>query len=161
MATLEQLEDALRSSAQSGDTEQQQRISDAMRAHPTFQGNAREKLASEEYRYDEDFNELGKDEQRAKMSKLTARSLGLNDDEVDVTQGMGTLGRMALSFKATDEDKFKSLEDRYGRENIRAVDIGGKQKMLYRDEQETGGQFRAVDEEGTSLADFFFISSSV
>ena len=155
MATLEQLEDALRAEASAGNVDNQQRLSDAIRAHPTFQRNAREKLESEEYRYDENFMELDKDAQRANMSKYVARSMGLNDDEVDVTQGMGTLGRMALSFKATDEEKFKSLEERYGRENIRAVDIGGKQKMLYRDPEETGNQFRAVDEEGVSLADFF------
>ena len=155
MATLEELEDVLVQAGRAGDQEAVTRISDAMKAHPTFQRNAREQLASQEYRYDENFNELSKGEQRAKMSKLTARSLGLNDDEVDVTQGMGTYGRFKLSFQPTEQDKVKHLEDTYGRENIRAVDIGGKTKLLYRDEQETGGQFRAVDEEGTSLADFF------
>jgi len=155
MATLEELEDVLVQAGRAGDQEAVTRISDAMKAHPTFQRNAREQLASQEYRYDENFNELSKGEQRAKMSKLTARSLGLNDDEVDVTQGMGTYGRFKLSFQPTEQDKVKHLEDTYGRENIRAVDIGGKTKLLYRDEQETGGQFRAVDEEGVSLADFF------
>ena len=155
MATLEQLEDALRSEAQAGNTENQQKLSDAMRQHPTFQANAREKLESQAYRYDDNFNELSKDEQRKNMSKQIARSMGLNDDEVDVTQGMGLKGRFTLSFQPTEQDKFKELEDRYGRENVQAIDIGGKSKLLYRDEQETGGKFRAVDEEGTSLADFF------
>ena len=155
MATLQELEDALVTAGDAGNVEATEKISDAMRAHPTFQSNAREKLESEEYRYDDNFMELGKDEQRANMSKLLARSMGLRDSEVDVTQGMGTYGRFKLSFQPTEQDKVKHLEDTYGRENIRAVDIGGKMKLLYRDEQETGNQFRAVDEEGTSLADFF------
>ena len=156
MATLEELENVLVKAGRAGDEAAVTRISDAMKAHPTFQRNAKEKLDSGRYKLaDDGFTELSKDEQRANMSKLTARSMGLNDDEVDVTQGMGGLGRLALSFKATEEDKFKSLEDRYGRENIRAVDVGGKTKLLYRDEQETGNQFRAVDEEGLSFADVF------
>jgi hypothetical protein len=127
-----------------------------MKAHPTFQRNAKEKLDSGRYKLaDDGFTELSKDEQRANMSKLTARSLGLNDDEVDVTQGMGFKGRLSLSFQPTEQDKFQELEKRYGRENIQAIDIGGKTKLLYRDAQETNNQFRAVDEEGTSIADFF------
>lgn len=81
--------------------------------------------------------------------------MGLKDSEVDVTQGMGTYGRFKLGFQPTEQDKVKHLEDTYGRENIRATEVGGRMKILYRDEQETGGQFRAVDEEGVSLADFF------
>ena len=155
MATLEQLEDALRKEARAGNTDNQQRLSNAIRQHPTFQRNAKEQLESQEYRYDEDFQEIDKQEQRKRMGVLAARSMGLNDNEVDVTQGMGTYGRFKLSFQPTEQDKVKHLEDTYGRENIRAVDIGGKTKLLYRDEQETGGQFRAVDEEGVSLADLF------
>ena len=156
MATLEEIEDALRSSAQSGDTETQQRLSDAMRAHPTFQENAKEKLDSGLYKIaDDGYTQLGKDDERANMSKYIARSLGLDDSDVDVTQGMGLLGRASLSFDQTDKSKFKTLESRYGRENIQAIDVGGKQKLLYRDEKETGGKYRAVDEEGISIADFF------
>ena len=156
MATLEELEDVLVRAGRAGDEEAVTKISDAMKAHPTFQRNAKEKLDSGRYKLaDDGFTELGKDEQRANMSKLAARSLGLNDDEVDVTQGMGFKGRLTLSFQATEQDKFKELEDRYGRENIQAIDIGGKTKLLYRDAQETNNQFRAVDEEGTSISDFF------
>ena len=46
MATLEELEDALITAGESGNTKATASISDAMRAHPTFQGNAKEKLAS-------------------------------------------------------------------------------------------------------------------
>ena len=155
MATLEELEDALITAGESGNTKATSSISDAMRAHPTFQGNAKEKLDSGSYGLDANLQHLGKDEKRAEMSKYMARSMGLKDSEVDVTQGMGTYGRFKLSFQPTEKDKVKHLEDTYGRENIRATEVGGKMKLLYRDEQETGGQFRAVDEEGVSLADFF------
>ena len=156
MATLEELENALITAGESGNTEATESISDAMRAHPTFQQNAKGTLDSGDYKYGDDgVTELEKGEQRANMSKQMARSMGLKDSEVDVTQGMGTYGRFKLSFQPTEKDKVKHLEDTYGRENIRATEVGGKMKLLYRDEQETGGQFRAVDEEGVSLADFF------
>jgi len=156
MATLEQLQNAFVKADAAGEEKDAQTFADSIRAHPTFQQNAKEELDSGTYKLGGDgFTELGKDEQRANMSKQVARSMGLKDSEVDVTQGMGTYGRFKLSFQPTEQDKVKHLEDTYGRENIRAVDIGGKMKLLYRDEQETGNQFRAVDEEGTSLADFF------
>ena len=156
MATLEELENALITAGESGNTKATESISDAMRAHPTFQQNAKGALDSGDYKYGADgVTELEKGEQRANMSKYLARSMGLKDSEVDVTQGMGTYGRFKLGFQPTEQDKVKHLEDTYGRENIRATEVGGKMKLLYRDEQETGGQFRAVDEEGVSLADFF------
>ena len=156
MATLEELEDALIAAGEAGNTDATARISDAMRAHPTFQLNAKKQLDSGAYKLDsEGVMELSKGESRANMSKYLARSMGLKDSEVDVTQGMGTYGRFKLSFQPTEKDKVKHLEDTYGRENIRATEIGGKMKILYRDDQETGGKFRAVDEEGVSLADFF------
>jgi hypothetical protein len=156
MATLQQLQGAFVKADAAGEEKDAQTFADSIRSHPTFQQNAKESLDRGDYKYAEDgFSELGKDEQRANMSKSVARSMGLRDSEVDVTQGMGTYGRFKLSFQPTEQDKVKHLEDTYGRENIRAVDIGGKMKLLYRDEQETGNQFRAVDEEGVSLADFF------
>ena len=116
MATLEELENVLVKAGRAGDEAAVAKISDAMKAHPTFQRNAKEKLDSGRYKLaDDGFTELSKDEQRANMSKLTARSLGLNDDEVDVTQGMGTYGRFKLSFQPTEQDKVKHLEDTYGR----------------------------------------------
>ena len=156
MATLQQLQSAFVKADAAGEEKDAQTFADSIRSHPTFQQNAKEKLDSGLYKIaDDGFTQLGKDDERASMSKQVARSMGLKDSEVDVTQGMGTYGRFKLSFQPTEQDKVKHLEDTYGRENIRAVDIGGKMKLLYRDEQETGNQFRAVDEEGTSLADFF------
>ena len=156
MATLQQLQDAFVKADAAGEEQDAQTLADSIRSHPTFQQNAKEKLDTGSYKLGDDgFTELGKDEQRANMSKQMARSMGLKDSEVDVTQGMGTYGRFKLGFQPTEQDKVKHLEDTYGRENIRATEVGGKMKLLYRDEQETGGQFRAVDEEGVSLADFF------
>jgi hypothetical protein len=155
MATLQELEDALIIAGESGNTKATESISNAMREHPTFRQNAKEKLDSGSYGLDANLQHLDKNAKRAEMSKFIARSMGLRDSEVDVTQGMGTYGRLKLSFQPTEQDKVKHLEDTYGRENIRALDIGGKTKILYRDAQETNNQFRAVDEEGTSIADFF------
>jgi len=155
MATLEQLQNAFVRADELGEIEDAKLFADSIRAHPTFQQNAKESLESGNYKVDENFVPLEKNAERAEMSKLVARSLGLKDSEVDVTQGMGFKGRLSLSFQPTEQDKFKELEDRYGRENIQAIDIGGKTKLLYRDAQETNNQFRAVDEEGTSIADFF------
>jgi hypothetical protein len=155
MATLEQLQNAFVRADELGEIEDAKLFADSIRAHPTFQQNARESLESGNYKVDENFVPLEKNAERAEMSKLVARSLGLKDSEVDVTQGMGFKGRLSLSFQPTEQDKFKELEDRYGRENIQAIDIGGKTKLLYRDAQETNNQFRAVDEEGTSISDFF------
>ena len=156
MATLEQIMSALPKADAAGDTEAVEQLSSAMRSHPTFQQNAKEKLESGLYKIaDDGYTQLDKDQERANMSKYMARSLGLKDSEVDVTQGMGFGGRFTLGFQSTEKDKFKELEDRYGRENIKGIEVGGKQKLLYRDENETGGKFRAVDEEGLSLSDFF------
>ena len=155
MATLEQLQNAFVRADELGEIEDAKLFADSIRAHPTFQQNAKESLESGNYKVDENFVPLEKNAERAEMSKLVARSLGLKDSEVDVTQGMGFKGRLSLSFQPTEQDKFKELEDRYGRENIQAIDIGGKTKLLYRDAQETNNQFRAVDEEGTSISDFF------
>lgn len=160
MATLEQLQSAFVKADEMGETEDAQTFADSIRAHPTFQQNAKEMLDSGAYKTGEDYQTLSKDEQRANMSRNIARSMGLKDDEVDVTQGMGFKGRLTLGFQATEQEKLKKLEDRYGRENIQAIDVGGKTKLLYRDEQETGNQFRAVDEEGLSIADFFADTAS-
>ena len=156
MATLEQIMSALPKADAAGDTEAVEQLSSAMRSHPTFQQNAKEKLDSGLYKIaDDGYTQLDKDQERANMSKYMARSLGLKDSEVDVTQGMGFGGRFSLGFEATEKEKFKELEKRYGRENIQGIEVGGKQKLLYRDAKETGGKFRAVDEEGLSLSDFF------
>lgn len=156
MATLEQIMSALPKADAAGDTEAVEQLSSAMRSHPTFQQNAKEKLESGLYKIaDDGYTQLDKDQERANMSKYIARSLGLRDSEVDVTQGMGFGGRFSLGFEATEKEKFKELEKRYGRENIKGIEVGGKQKLLYRDENETGGKFRAVDEEGLSLSDIF------
>ena len=41
------------------------------------------------------------------------------------------------------------------RENIQAIDIGGRLNFYIVTLKKPNNQFRAVDEEGTSIADFF------
>ena len=93
-----------------GEIEDAKLFADSIRAHPTFQQNAKESLESGNYKVDENFVPLEKNAERAEMSKLVARSLGLKESEVDVTQGMGFKGRFSLGFEATEQDKFKELE---------------------------------------------------
>lgn len=147
MATLYQLQQGLFEARDAGDTERQQRISDAIRQHPTFQENSRKKLSL-------GFNELEGNERQEAIHKHTARSIGIHEKDLDSKRGMGVWGRTKLSFQPTQQDKVKHLEDTYGKENIRGVDIGGDVQFLYRDENETGNKWRRVDEEGVSLADF-------
>jgi hypothetical protein len=155
MATLEELEEAIKREAQAGNTDNQQRLSDAIREHPTFQGNAKRAIENETYKLAEDgYTELSKGEQRKKLSTLTARSMGVDDGDVDLEKGMGGWGRFKLSLLTDEKSKIDYLEKTYGRENLNIVDVGGKQKVLFRDENETKGKWSAVDEEGVSLADF-------
>ena len=91
MATLQELEDALIIAGESGNTKATESISNAMREHPTFRQNAKEKLDSGSYGLDANLQHLDKNAKRAEMSKFIARSMGLRDSEVDVTQGMGNL----------------------------------------------------------------------
>ena len=52
MATLQELEDALIIAGESGNTKATESISNAMREHPTFRQNAKEKLDSGSYGLD-------------------------------------------------------------------------------------------------------------
>ena len=147
MATLFQLQEGLVKADSEGNTEHVTVFSDAIREHPTYQKQSQEALSK-------GFKALEGDERKAAIHKHTARSLGLKESELDSDRGMGVWGRTKLSFQPTPEDKLKHLEDTYGKENLRGVDIGGSTEFLYRDEDETGGKWRRIDEEGLSLADF-------
>ena len=148
MATLHQLQQGLVKADSEGNSEHVTVFSDAIREHPTYQKQSQEALSK-------GFKALSGDERKKAIHKHTARSLGIKESELDSERGMGVWGRTKLSFQPTDADKFKHLEDTYGNENLRGVEIGGDTQFLYRDEAETGGKWRRVDEEGTSLADIF------
>jgi hypothetical protein len=147
MATLHQLQQGLFAAKDAGDNERQKKISDAIRQHPTFQKQSQQKLAK-------GFTALSGDERKAQVHKHTARSLGIHEDDLDSERGMGGLGRAQFKALPNPEDKLNFLDKTYGRENINVANIGGEEHFLYRDEAETGGKWRRVDEEGVSLADF-------
>lgn len=147
MATLHQLQQGLFAAKDSGDTDRQKKISDAIRQHPTFQKQSQEKLSK-------GFKALDGDKRKAAIHKHTARSLGIHENDLDSERGMGGVGRLQFKAQPTAEDKLNFLEKAYGRENLNVANIGGKDEFLYRDESETGGKWRRVDEEGVSLADF-------
>ena len=147
MATLFQLQEGLVKADSEGNADNVAVLSDAIREHPTYQKQSQEQLSK-------GFKALSGDEKKRAIHKHTARSLGLKESELDSERGMGWWGRTKLSFQATEQDKFKHLEDTYGKENLRGVDIGGDTQFLYRDEDETSGKWRRVDEQGASFADF-------
>ena len=147
MATLFQLQEGLVKADSEGNAENVAVLSDAIREHPTYQKQSQDQLSK-------GFKALSGDEKKQAIHKHTARSLGIKESDLDPDRGMGVWGRTKLSFQATEQDKFKHLEDTYGKENLRGVEIGGDTQFLYRDEDETSGKWRRVDEQGASFADF-------
>ena len=147
MATLYQLQEGLFSAKDAGDTERQKKISDAIRKHPTFQKQSQQKLS-------QGFKALDGDERKAEIHKHTARSLGIHENDLDSERGMGGIGRIQFKALPRPEDKLEFLTKTYGRENLNVANIAGQDQFLYRDEAETGGKWRRVDEEGISLADW-------
>jgi hypothetical protein len=117
------------------------------------QKDAQKKLSDGSFKFDsEGVNELGKDEQRQQVRRLAAQALGSSEDDIDIDSGMGMWDRTKLSFQPTDADKMKQLEDTYGKENVNMLDVGGTQKMFYRDPKTK--KMTMVDEMGASFADF-------
>ena len=147
MPTLFELQEGLVNASKSGNDEHITVLSDAIREHPTYQKQGQESLSK-------GFKALDGDERKQAIHKSTAQAMGIKPSDLDSERGMGLWGRTKLSFQPTEQDKFKQLEDTYGKENLRGVDIGGSTQFLYRDEDETSGKWRRVDEQGASLADF-------
>ena len=147
MATLHELQTAFVKADDAGNTEDAQAFADSIRDHPTFQGQSQKKLSK-------GFKALSGDKRKAQIAKHTARSLGIRESDLDAERGMGGLGRLQFKALPTQEDKLGFLEKTYGRENLKVANIGGTDQFLYKDEAETSGKWRRVDEEGVSLADF-------
>ena len=145
MATLHQLQQGLVKANQEGNTEHEEIFAESIRQHPTYQKQGQEALAK-------GFKALSGDERKQAIHQNTAKALGIKPSELDSERGMGVWGRTKLSFQPTEQDKVKHLEDTYGKENIRGVDIGGDVQFLYRDDDETAGKWRRVDEEGVSTS---------
>lgn len=148
MATLHQLQQGLVKANKDGNQEHVDVISESIRQHPTYQKQGQEALAK-------GFKALSGDERKQAIHQNTAKALGIKPSDLDSERGMGGWGRFKLGLQPTEADKAKSLEDTYGRENLKALDIGGNMEFLYRDEEETGGKWRRVDEQGFSLSDIF------
>ena len=147
MATLYQLQEGLVKADELGNVEDVEVLSSAIRQHPTYQKQGKTSLSK-------GFGALSGDERKQAIAKNTAIALGVKPSELDAEKGMGGFSRAQFKAQPTQEDKFKFLEKTYGRENLDVLDIAGEDQFLYRDEVETGGKWRRVDEEGVSLADW-------
>lgn len=147
MATLFQLQEGLVKANESGNEEHVNVLSDAIREHPTYQKQGQAALSK-------GFKALSGDERKKSIHNSTAQALGIKPSDLDSDRGMGGIGRLQFKAQPTDQDKLNFLEKSYGRENLNVVNIDGSDQFLYRDEAETGGKWRRVDEEGISLADF-------
>jgi hypothetical protein len=153
MATLQQLKFGLTKAHEAGRTDHAQVFADAIREHPTFREQAQASLSSGSFQLGGDNIKLGKDDMRQQMGVQLSRSLGLRDDAVDVTKGMGAWGRLKLDFQPDEQSRVDYLKGLYGEDNIYTANIGGENRLMFRDDNETGGAWRLVDEEGFSLAD--------
>jgi len=147
MATLFQLQEGLVNAQKAGNEEGMTAISDAIREHPTYQKQGKEAL-------NKGFKALSGDKRKQAIHQSTAQAMGIKPSELDSERGMGGIGRVQFKALPTPEDKLNFLDKTYGRENLNVVNIGGEEQFLYRDEAETGGKWRRVDEEGVSLADW-------
>lgn len=154
MATLFQLQEGLVKAQEQGDDEGFNAISDAIREHPTYQKQGQKSLSR-------GFKGLDGDERKRAIHQSTAQSLGIKPSELDSEQGMGGWGRFKLGLLRDEQSKVDNLEKNYGRENLRSVDIGGEQQVLYRDKSETNNKWRRVDEQGFSLADISDMSGAI
>lgn len=147
MATLFQLQEGLVKANDEGNEENVRILSDAIREHPTYQKQGQQELAK-------GFKALDGDARKKAIHTNTAKAIGVSPSDLDSERGMGGLGRAQFKALPNPEDKLNFLDKTYGRENINVVNIGGEEQFLYRDEAETGGKWRRVDEEGVSLADW-------
>ena len=154
MATLHQLQQAFLKADDAGNTEDAQLFVDSIRQHPTYQKQGQDALSK-------GFSALSGDERKQAIHKNTAKALGIKESDLDSQRGMGAWGRLKLSLMRDEESKIESLEKNYGKENLRVVDIGGSNEILYRDDNETTGKWRRVDEQGFSLADIADVGGAV
>lgn len=114
--------------------------------------SAAKMLETGDYKVDENFQALSKDQFREKTKKLAAQAIGVSPNDVDVDTGMGLWERTKLDQLRDDASKMEYLEKKFGGENVSALNIGGKPKMFYRDPKTK--KMTMVDEMGASLADF-------
>jgi hypothetical protein len=124
--------------------------------HNAF-GNARKQVSSSiadgSYRLDDKTKlPLEKKEANAKLKKLSAYSMGIHPDEIDMHTGSGFKERLILDNLPDDPSRLQYMEKKYGDENVEMLDVGGKPKMFYRDPK--SNKMTMVDEQGLSFSDF-------
>jgi len=154
MATLYQLKEGLVKANKQGNTEAVEKIGSAIRQHPTYQKQGEEALR-------QGFKALSGDERKEAIANNTAKALGIKRSELDAERGMGGWSRFKLGMLRDEESKIEQLEKTYGRENLRVVNVAGNDQILYKDNDETQGKWRRVDEQGFSLADIADVSGAI
>ena len=78
--------------------------------------------------------------------------------DVDLDSGLDWKTRFGLAFK-TGENKEKYLQEKFGQENVRKIDVAGKPITIVKDPQSS--KFVAVDELGLSPKDLIDASGEV
>lgn len=81
------------------------------------------------------------------------KALGIPSERWDSKNGAPLSTRTALGFIANEADKFKYLTSAYGSDNVKSVNIAGRNNFIFRDTKDT--KWRFVDGESRlELADF-------
>jgi len=109
-------------------------------------------LSDGSFKMNADFSKVDKVEQRKRVQKLAGAALGTSSDDIDVDSGMGLWERTKLDLLRDENSKMEYLEKKFGSENVNSLNVGGTNKMFYRDPKTK--KMTMVDEMGTSLADF-------
>ena len=114
--------------------------------------NAAMQLSDGSFKMNADFSKVDKVEQRKRVQKLAGAALGTSSDDIDVDSGMGLWERTKLDLLRDENSKMEYLEKKFGSENVNSLNVGGTNKMFYRDPKTK--KMTMVDEMGASLADF-------
>jgi hypothetical protein len=109
-------------------------------------------LSDGSFKMNADFSKVDKVEQRKRVQKLAGAALGTSSDDIDVDSGMGLWERTKLDLLRDENSKMEYLEKKFGSENVNSLNVGGTNKMFYRDPKTK--KMTMVDEMGASLADF-------
>lgn len=112
-------------------------------------------LSSGRYKKDRVGRSLGSDQAGVNLAKNTSLLLGVPEENVDAFGGANIPTRLGLGIRPSFEGKLNYLRDKYGYDNVSAVPVDGKYRLLV----QTGGsgkdaQYSFVNEEGISAGDF-------
>lgn len=95
--------------------------------------NAAMQLSDGSFKMNADFSKVDKVEQRKRVQKLAGAALGTSSDDIDVDSGMGLWERTKLDLLRDENSKMEYLEKKFGSENVNSLNVGGTNKMFYRD----------------------------